>query len=394
MKKVTPKVNSILDCDFYKFTMGQAVANQYPHVMARYGFINRGGHQFPQDFVVDLQNAYEAMRGLRLRDDEALFMESIPFMKPTFVDLLRGFRFDPDDIHLNQNGADLSQIIEGRWYRRIWDEVPVMSTTSELFLDATGKDEISAKKREQRAREKAKILADLGAYHSEFGTRRRRSYAIQDEVIAIHNEICGKYLVGTSNVHFAMKYGIKVMGTQAHEWTQAHAAMFGFLMANEMSMEAWIKEYDGDLGIALPDTFTTDVFLRSFGPRFSRLFDGIRHDSGEAIAFAEKIIRHYETLGIDPMSKTILFSDGLNILEITRILKALRGKVKIAFGIGTNITNDVGLIPMNIVVKLIALAVRPGDPWRHTVKLSDVAGKETGEASAIKRCKIELGILT
>jgi nicotinate phosphoribosyltransferase len=202
----------------------------------------------------------------------------------------------------------------------------------------------------------------------------------------------GKTFVGSSNVHLAMLNGIKPIGTHAHEWFMFHAAKYGFKMANTVALEHWIDVYRGDLGIALSDTFTTDEFYGVFDKKFAKLFDGVRHDSGDPLEFADKTIQHYKSKGVDPLSKTIIFSDSLNLEKVKDIAQYCRGKIGCSFGIGTNFTNDVGLTSMNIVIKMTE-ALPEAQPWIHVVKLSDVPGKHSGDKKTIELAKEVLGIV-
>ena len=197
--------------------------------------------------------------------------------------------------------------------------------------------------------------------------------------------------VGTSNVYFAYKYNITPIGTHAHEWFMFHAAKYGYKMANHLSMENWTDVYRGDLGIALSDTFTTEVFFKSFDKKFAKLYDGVRHDSGDPIEFADKVIAHYEKLGIDPKSKAIVFSDSLNPEKAVKIKDHCRSKIKCSFGIGTNFSNDVGVKPLNMVIKMVE-AKPEGEDWHHTIKLSDSKGKYTGNVDEIEMAKHVLNI--
>ena len=207
----------------------------------------------------------------------------------------------------------------------------------------------------------------------------------------IAGEKYGKTFVGTSNVHLAMVTETKPIGTHAHEWFMFHAAKYGFKMANTLALEHWVDVYRGDLGIALSDTFTTNEFYEVFDKKFTKLFDGVRHDSGDPIEFADKTIEHYKRFAIDPLSKTIIFSDSLNMEKVKRIADYCRGTIGFSFGIGTNFTNDVGLKPMNIVIKMTE-ALPEAEPWTPVVKLSDVQGKHTGDEHTIELAKEILGV--
>jgi nicotinate phosphoribosyltransferase len=199
--------------------------------------------------------------------------------------------------------------------------------------------------------------------------------------------------IGTSNVHLAMLYQTKPIGTHAHEWFMFHAARYGFKMSNAMGLEHWVQVYRGDLGIALSDTYTTEVFFKQFDKMFSKLFDGVRHDSGDPLIFSDKVIAHYQKMGIDPKSKSksIIFSDGLDYNKVERIVAYCKDKIGISFGIGTNFTNDVGLKPMNIVIKMTEALSKDGE-WTEVVKLSDEPGKNTGNQTTIDLAKTILGI--
>jgi len=198
--------------------------------------------------------------------------------------------------------------------------------------------------------------------------------------------------MGTSNVYMAMKFGIKPIGTHAHEWFMFNAANFGYKMANKMSLDGWSDVYKGDLGIALTDTFTSDVFFKIFDKKMARLFDGVRHDSGDPFDFAEKAIKHYEKLGIDPKTKAIIFSDALDINKALEIQDRFSRKVMVRFGIGTHFTNDVGVIPLKIVIKMTKAKIN--GEWIDTIKLSDEQGKETGSLSETRKAKEALNIIT
>jgi nicotinate phosphoribosyltransferase len=197
--------------------------------------------------------------------------------------------------------------------------------------------------------------------------------------------------LGTSNVHLAMLQNKKPSGTHAHEWFMYHASEYGFKVANAMSLENWTNVYQGDLGIALTDTYTTEIFFEQFNKKFSKLFDGVRQDSGDPIAFAVKTIEHYQKMGIDPKSKIIVFSDALNLDKVKVIADFCRGKIKMSFGIGTNFSNDVGLPAMNMVIKLTETKAE-NNSWEGVVKLSDEKNKHTGTAKMIALAKQVLRI--
>ena len=385
-------LTSLLDNDFYKFTMQCGVVQLFPKTKARYTFINRGKHEFPEGFDKALRAAVDAMAELKLtKDEKAFLVKNCPYLSPLYLDFLEGYRYDPSEVHIAQEGNDLKVTVEGHWYRTILWEVPLLSIISELYYQLMNATAWTDAQVIANTREKELLYKELGVVFAEFGTRRRHSYHVHDIVMRTLLEGYGSTFMGSSNVHFAMKYKVKPIGTHAHEWFMFHAAEYSYKMANALSLEHWVDVYRGDLGVALSDTYTTDVFFKQFDKKFSKLFDGVRHDSGDPIVFAGKTIAHYKKMGIDPLSKYIIFSDGLNPKKVQAITEACKGKIGISFGIGTDLTNDVGLRPMNIVMKLTEV-LTSDDEWVPTVKLSDEPNKHTGDPKMIALAKGILGI--
>jgi len=383
---------SMLDNDFYKFTMQQGVIRLFPAAKARYQFINRGNHSFPPGFGQALRNAIDALAGLQLSREEKRFLQvTCPYLDPLYLDFLEGYRYNPEEVHIEQHNDQLQVRIEGLWYRTILWEVPIMSLICELYYTLKGIDRISNEEVAMRTREKIERYRNLGVTIAEFGTRRRHSYQVHRYVVQALKQYGQGSFVGTSNVHMAMINQTKPIGTHAHEWFMFHAARYGFKMANALGLEHWVQVYRGDLGIALADTYTTEVFFKQFDKMFSKLFDGVRHDSGDALLFADKVINHYQCLGIDPKSKTIIFSDALNYDKVARIAEHCKDRIGMSFGIGTNLTNDVGPEAMNIVVKMTEAHPQDGE-WTEVIKLSDEHGKYTGSEKMIALAKTILGI--
>ncbi|UNZ00440.1 nicotinate phosphoribosyltransferase [Zhouia spongiae] len=379
--------NSILDNDFYKFTMQCAVVKLFPNVKAKYKFINRGEHKFPEGFGQALRSAVDNMARLQLtRDEKSFLTETCHYLNPAYIDFLEGYRYDPSEVSIQQTGEDLEVYVSGYWYRTILWEVPLLSLICELYYELTGQERWTKEKVVDTTLNKIKLYNELGVTFAEFGTRRRHSYRTHREVMHTLSTYKGKSFIGSSNVHMAMLYNVKPIGTHAHEWFMFHAAEYGFKMANALSLEHWVDVYRGDLGVALSDTYTTDVFFKQFDTKFAKLFDGVRHDSGDPIEFAEKTIIHYKHHGINPLYKYIIFSDGLNPEKVESITHACKGKIGISFGIGTNLTNDVGLKPMNIVIKLTDVLTNDNE-WIPTVKLSDEPNKHTGDEKMISLAK-------
>jgi nicotinate phosphoribosyltransferase len=383
---------SLLDNDFYKFTMQQAVIRLFPYAKARYSFINRGRHAFPAGFAGLLRAAVDEMRFLGLCGEEKQYLQlTCPYLDPLYLDFLEGYRYDPAEVVIAQQGDQLQVHAEGLWYRSILWEVPLMFLICELYYRHGRQERISDAALVDRTAAKIENFRKLGITVAEFGTRRRFSYNVQSIVLKALVANGGGAFVGTSNVHLAMKYNTKPIGTHAHEWFMFHAARYGFKMANTMALEHWVQVYRGDLGIALADTYTTDVFFSQFDKMFSKLFDGVRHDSGDPLVFADKVIAHYKRLGIDPLAKTIIFSDALNYEKVARITEHCHGKINMSFGIGTNLTNDMGPAALNIVIKMTEARAQ-GEDWSPVVKLSDENGKYTGNEQMIALAKLSLGI--
>lgn len=380
-------INSILDNDFYKFTMQNAVIKHFPDAWAEYHFINRGQHVFPEGFGELLQSHLSELDRLSLKDDEILYLRAYcPYLDPVYIDFLKGYRYDPSEVRVRQSGSSLDVSIKGPWYRTILWEVVVMALICELYYKDSENERWSMEKIKEIARNKIEHYARQRLTIAEFGTRRRHSLKVHEEVIKSLKEYGGDYFIGSSNVHLAHKHQLKPIGTHAHEWFMFHGARFGFRMANAMALEHWVDVYRGDLGIALTDTYTSDVFFESFDTKFSKLFDGVRHDSGDPVHFAKQTIRHYESMKIDPLTKTIIFSDGLNPDKVDRIAEFCRGKIGMSFGIGTNFTNDTGLEALNIVLKMTS-AKAINREWVPTIKLSDEPGKHSGDQEMIDLAK-------
>lgn len=389
----TINLPSILDNDFYKFTMQHAVIKLFPYAKARYAFINRGKHEFPQGFSKKLAEAIDALKNLKLTADEKDFLlKTCPYLDATYLDFLEGYRYNPNEVTITQNGSDIEVTIEGMWYRTILWEVPIMALICELYYQTTNQSPESDTLIADKALQKMNLYNDLQINIAEFGTRRRHSFHTHDLVVKTLTEQGKPGFVGTSNVYLAMKHKTKPIGTHAHEWFMFHAAKYGYKMANRQGLDHWVDVYRGDLGIALTDTYTTDIFLQQFDKKLGKLFDGVRHDSGNPLEFADKIIHRYQQLGIDPRLKSIIFSDGLNAKKVEEITNYCRGKIGLSFGIGTDFTNDVGLKPMNIVLKMTE-ALPQNEDWTGVVKLSDEPMKNTGKQRDIRLAKEVLNLM-
>ncbi len=389
---MTPAQSSNIWDDLYKITMGQVAFDTYCGCNAHYVFINRGNTEFPSGFAEQLQRRINVLPSVPTTSEELAFLTNVglprPFLSPSYIEWLETYRYDPNEVTILQDGVELNIDIRGPWYRTIRWEVKLMAMIVELYNEMKGRGPKLGWL--ETAAQKARLLRVNKIYFSDFGTRRAFSGHVHEEVLKTLIDNAGPYLLGTSNLYLAMKHNIKPIGTKAHEWFMAHACMFGYRNATDLSLEIWSNKFEGDLGIALTDTFTTDVFLRDFSPLYSKLYDGVRHDSGCPFKFSDRVFDHYTSLGIDPLSKTIVFSDGLDINRAIRIAEYCHGNIKTAFGIGTHLTNDVGHPSLNIVIKLKSLTVE--GQTIQAVKLSDDAGKACGDSKAIEHAKYELGL--
>ena len=388
-------IQSVLDTDLYKFTTSYAYSKLYPRAYGQFRFIDRGKATYPQGFAEELKKEIQEMSKLSLTKDEASFLYcELPYLPPTYIDFVRGFRFDPEEVKVEQDAeGHLSIIAEGLLYRVTLWETPILALVSELYYNMLGAQP-DMEYTERTIISKARKLAEHGITFSMFGMRRRFSAAIEDRVTELLKEHAAGYLFGTSNVYYAYKHGLRVSGTHPHEWIQFHGAMFGYKMANYMAMEDWINVYDGDLGTVLTDTYTTDVFMRNFSKKHAMLFTSLRHDSGDPLQFTEKVIARYRELRVDPTIKYIIFSDGLDPERAIEIANYCKGRIGASFGIGTNFSNDVGngVRPMNIVMKLWKCKMTEKERWNPCVKLSDVDGKHTGEPEEIELAQRTLGL--
>lgn len=390
-------ITSILDNDLYALTQSQAALFLYPDIVTEDKLLRAGEIEFPEGFAEELRAQVDLMENIKLSDEQAAFLRrKCYYLKPQYIEWLKSYRFDPHEIEISQIGKTVEVNVKGKFCCTEFWETPIMAIISELYFKMTGKE--PDHNYIARAEEKGRSLRQMGARFSEFGTRRRFSKEVQRNVLEALIDTAGLsseggVLNGTSNVQLAMDFDIAPMGTNAHKWYQFFAGIYGVRVANKMALEAWQEIYDTRLGIALTDTFTTDEFLKCFNRHQAMLYDGVRQDSGDPIKYVDKIVAHYKKLDIDPMSKTILFSDSLNLEKVREILIYCKGKIKCAFGIGTYLSNDIsGVEPLRIVIKQIAVYLPDGRKvW--TVKISDDPGKSSGDLTAQIHAKYEIGIV-
>ena len=376
-----PIIRSLLDTDLYKLTMQKAVLENFPNIPVEYKFSDRRKEGlFNRDFIEAFYTELEHISTLRLSKDEASWLKhSIPFLKTNgYIEWLQNFRPNPSRIKaaLTDGNLDLDIKDGATWDQEIWWEVSLMAMISELYFIHCDKDWVFDREFQIRQiHEKAKILKNC--FFSDFGTRRRRCYDIQDLIVGELKQYPN--FNGTSNVHLAHKHGVKAIGTMAHEWVMGVSALESLRHANRYALRIWNDTFKGDLGIALPDTFGSTAFFEDFDGNLSRVFDGVRHDSADPDEFGHKAIAHYKSLNIYPPSKMVVFSDGLTCPEAARLEEVFRGKIRTGFGIGTNLTNDFpGSKPLNMVIKLHKIN------GVYVVKLSDTPSKSIGDNDALR----------
>jgi len=369
-------VQNLLDTDFYKLTMMQAVLHNYPNAEVEWEFRCRNTEDLTP-YLAEIRYQIERLSELSLTVDQLAFLERIPFIKPDFIRFLSLFRFNMRYVHTSIEDGQLNIRLRGPWLHVILFEVPLLAIISEV-RNRYRYREVLLEQAAERLYEKLDWLRaeatddELAGFQlADFGTRRRFSYRVQEQAVRILKRDFPGRFVGTSNVHLAREFELKPIGTMAHEWLMAHQQLGPRLIDSQIAaLDCWVREYRGQLGIALTDCITMDAFLGDFDLYFAKLFDGLRHDSGDPLQWAEKAIAHYEKLGLDPMSKTLVFSDGLDLQKSLRLYRALCGRIHVSFGIGTNLTCDIpGVEPMNIVIKMVACNGHP------VAKISDTPGK-------------------
>lgn len=383
-------IKTILDTDLYKFTTSYAYIKLFPYAMGTFTFIDRDDTEYTEGFLEALKSEIHNLSMVQLTSEELEYMAShCRFLPRVYWEWLSSFRFDPDKIEVGlDEHRHLQMRVTDYLYKVTLYEVPLLAIVSEIrnqFLNRIPDKETLL----LRLADKVKLSNDHQMPFSEFGTRRRFSFDVQKLVVAYLKENA-RYCTGTSNCYLAMKYDMRPMGTHPHEWFMFHGAQFGYKHANYMALENWVNVYDGDLGTALSDTYTSDSFLSNFSRKQAKLFDGVRCDSGDEIEFIDRLIDRYKELGIDPTTKTIIFSNALDFGKALQIFEYCKGKIRCSFGIGTNLTNDTGFPPANIVMKLSRCKMNVNQQWRECVKLSDDMGKHVGSTTEVGACLHEL----
>ncbi len=379
-------ITSLLDTDLYKFTMMQVVLHQFPGAQVEYRFKCRNPGVDLASHASDIREEIRSLCSLHFQDSELQYLRSMRFIKSDFVDFLGLFKLNEKYITVTPlPSGELEIAIIGPWLHTILFEIPVLAIVNEVYFRNTQKvpDFPEGRKRLDRKIEQLRSagLSDLKI--ADYGTRRRFSRAWHDEVLRVlvarlgtvqspdNSKGAPGQLAGTSNTLLAMKLGLTPLGTMAHEYLQASQALGPRLRDSQIfAFESWAREYRGDLGIALSDVYGMSAFLRDFDLYFCKLFDGARHDSGDPFQWGERMLAHYARNRVDPRTKTLIFSDSLTVPRTIELYQQFRGRCQLAFGIGTNLTNDLGYEPLQIVIKMVRCNGQP------VAKLSDSPNKD------------------
>ena len=375
-------IHSLLDTDLYKFTMLQVVLHKFPQTHSVYHFRCRNLEDtvYPlTDILHDLNEQLDYLCQLKFKEDELLYLRSLRFIKSDFVDYLELFQLKRRFIKASIDSEGRLDIwVEGPMVQAMMFEIFVLAIVNELYFRRIRTDEVLAEG-ERRLQAKMVLLHQYQQQQqpndppflvSDFGTRRRYSYDWQKHVIEAFHQAAPDIFRGTSNVLIAKELGLTPIGTMAHEFLQAFQALDVRLRDfQKAALETWVQEYRGDLGIALTDVVGMDAFLRDFDLYFAKLFDGLRHDSGDPYEWGDKAYAHYKKLKVDSKSKMLTFSDGLNLEKAWALHQYFKDRFQVSFGIGTNLTNDMGQTPLNIVLKLVECN------GQSVAKISDSPGK-------------------
>ena len=373
-------INSLLETDMYKFSMGQTIFHQFTSYKTTWTFKcrNKDVH-FTDEMVEEIKEQVQAFCQLCFTEEELEYLDNITWIKGTYVDFLRLWQPRYEEFTITTDApCGLAIDAAGTWLNTSMYEIPVLAIVNEVYFRMAYDYDVLLKQFKRRLDEKVRLLEEdtyrLGDF-SEFGLRRRLSAEAQEMAVKAIAEVelpADSHFIGTSNVYLAKKFNLKPVGTMAHEWIMCTGQgnhKHNPAYSNWYALDAWVKEYGILNGIALTDTITTDCFLRDFRLTYATRFSGVRHDSGDPYEWGDKMIAHYNSLGINPKTKTLLFSDSLDFERATALYDYFKDKAKVAFGIGTFISNDTDEDALNIVMKTTKCN------GMDVAKISDVAGK-------------------
>ncbi|KAG5469368.1 hypothetical protein LSCM1_02585 [Leishmania martiniquensis] len=391
--QLSPIIGSFLDTDAYKLHMQQAVFHQSPTVMAAYEFCCRNKEDHLGVYADLVHRHVQEMVSVRITEEELAYLSTLPYFKEDYLEYLRSYRFKPEQVHIRvvppmlacekndfgEDGSDLAVTVEGPWVETILWEIPLLAIISEVTQrhrhPRVGPAEALATLHEKLDRFFANhSKAELETFKVvDFGTRRRFSQAVQEVVVRALKEDArfGPHLTGTSNYDLARRLGLQPVGTQAHEWFQAFQQLSPELRRSQtMALDCWLQEYPEYLSIALTDCITMDAFLNDFDTRLANAYKGLRQDSGVPEEWAQKALAHYKALGIDPRTKSLVFSDGLDLEKAVELYNCVKQEVNVVCGIGTQLTCSIKSVrPMNMVIKMVRCQGKP------VAKVSDSPGK-------------------
>ena len=378
-------ITHFTDDDLYKFTMCCAVIDNFPRAQVKYSFTDRDDTVYPEGFARELAAQIKALDSVTITDDEIDFMRRrCTYIPGWFYNYLKGYRFNHRWVDVRQDSEGHLEIdIEGSWAETILLEVKILAIVSELYYIMTGQcGAFDYGRYYHKSYRKAERLLEAGCVYSDFGTRRRASFEAEDTVVRAMKDCEASHkwpgrFVGTSNVYLAMKHDVLPVGTMAHEFICAIGGMYGPQMANNIAMNLWRNTFRGALGTFLYDSFGWKIFSLNFSEDFANLFKGLRVDSGDNYEQLMRIVDKYRSLGIDPKTKQVIFSNALDVDSAIEIQKYAVEYCQPSFGIGTHFTNDFdGVKPMNIVIKLIAAKITESwDFYNDTCKLSEHTGR-------------------
>jgi len=384
-RHASPILTTLLDTDAYKLHMQQAVFHRYYDVTVAAEFRCRGDDMLGI-YVDEIKQQIETMSALTLTEDEFTYLSGLPFFTTDYLNWLRSYRYDPAQVRVRNHQGKLDIRISGPWREVIMWEVPLLALISEVVHRHRSPQvtpEMAVSQLKNKLAQFKALTADLDMSRfrlMDFGTRRRFSHDVQLAIVSTLKQDF-PWLVGSSNYEMARQLDIMPVGTQAHEWFQAHQQISPVLAnCQRAALQSWLEEYPNQLGIALTDCITMDAFLRDFGLEFASAYQGLRHDSGDPLEWGEKAIAHYQQLGIDPLSKTLVFSDNLDLEKAVELYRHFGQRINVIFGIGTRLTCDIPQVkPLNIVIKLVECNGKP------VAKLSDSPGKTICQDKAFVR---------
>lgn len=368
-------ITSLLDTDLYKFSMMQVVLHHFPAAQVEYRYKCRNPGINLSIYIDEIRAEIKALCKLRFTDAELAYLRGLRFIKSDFVDFLGLFHMPEKCITVSPSSVpgEIDITVKGPWLHTILFEIPVLAIVNEVYFRNECR-EPDWREGRKRLQSKMHLVTDDPAMAefrvAEYGTRRRFSKKWHEEVVTTMKAQMGPNFAGTSNVLLAMRQGVTPLGTMGHEYLQACQALGPRLRDSQVfALEVWAKEYRGDLGIALSDVYGMDAFLRDFDMYFCKLFDGARHDSGDPFLWGERLLAHYQANRADPRTKTLVFSDSLTIPRAIELAQRFAGRCKVSFGIGTNLTNDLGHEPLQIVMKMVRCNDQP------VAKVSDAPEK-------------------